>query len=688
MASASIGSLRVDLGLDSAKFTKGVKQAENQLTKMGKSIAKVGAVVSVASAVIIAGVKSNIAAADQAGKTAQKIGLGVEAYTELAHAADMSGVSVTEFEGSMSKLARTMIDTPDKLTGLGIAVEDAAGKMRSSEDVLNDLADKLASMPDGAEKTALAFDLMGRSGTSMIPMLAGGAKGLKEMREEAQSLGITISEDTFKAAEQFQDNLSRLGKAASGIGTQITAQLLPVLVKITDFIVEASMAFRDLSPETQKYIGIIAGVTAVAGPLAVALGAVMIALTPIAAAMVALVSPVGLVVAGVAALAAGAVYLYTQWDTLTAKFPGLQTAMDAAVGPLVKIGDLLWELGGEIVEQLVEGFNLVSSLMRGDFAGAFESGKAMISNFGDGLMLLGEIATTAIDALTGGMATGMIDLANKGITWAIQVVNSIKAGLVGLYQAGVDAILELGRGISDEFVRLKEKALGFGRDIALGVTSGLASAKNTVTNAAGNMAGWVKEKFTDDLAIQSPSRVFHGYGENIAQGLANGVTSGHGIVTEAIDGFSIGMGQIQYAAESAFEGLITGSMSAKDAISGLLSSLAKVLINKAFTSLFDGFSIPGFATGTPSAPGGLAMVGERGPELVNLPRGASVYPAGQTSRMMGGGGNMTFAPVIDARGADVGAVARLEAAMAKAQAEFEGRVVQTVNMASKRRQLV
>ena len=44
--------------------------------------------------------------------------------------------------------------------------------------------------------------------------------------------------------------------------------------------------------------------------------------------------------------------------------------------------------------------------------------------------------------------------------------------------------------------------------------------------------------------------------------------------------------------------------------------------------------VPGFANGTNFAPGGLAMVGERGPELVNLPRGASVTP----NRALGGGG--------------------------------------------------
>jgi hypothetical protein len=43
-----------------------------------------------------------------------------------------------------------------------------------------------------------------------------------------------------------------------------------------------------------------------------------------------------------------------------------------------------------------------------------------------------------------------------------------------------------------------------------------------------------------------------------------------------------------------------------------------------------------FAVGTRNAPGGMSLVGERGPELLNIPRGAQVVPAAQTAAMMGG----------------------------------------------------
>lgn len=65
-----------------------------------------------------------------------------------------------------------------------------------------------------------------------------------------------------------------------------------------------------------------------------------------------------------------------------------------------------------------------------------------------------------------------------------------------------------------------------------------------------------------------------------------------------------------------------------------------------------GLSFPMFADGTDSAPGGVALVGERGPELVNLPRGSQVIP----NDKLGGG-----SPIVmnDNRTISIGAGASL-----------------------------
>lgn len=96
-------------------------------------------------------------------------------------------------------------------------------------------------------------------------------------------------------------------------------------------------------------------------------------------------------------------------------------------------------------------------------------------------------------------------------------------------------------------------------------------------------------------------------------------------------------------------------------INGLTGSLSK--------ALFPG--IPAFAAGTRSAPGGLALVGEKGPELVNLSRGAQVIPAGPTAAALsGGGGDVNISYVINAQGSDPSVVDRLQAQLARHKAEL------------------
>lgn len=58
-----------------------------------------------------------------------------------------------------------------------------------------------------------------------------------------------------------------------------------------------------------------------------------------------------------------------------------------------------------------------------------------------------------------------------------------------------------------------------------------------------------------------------------------------------------------------------------------------------------------FAVGTNYAPGGMALVGERGPEMVSLPRGSQVLPAAQTSAMLGGKNQVEVFGVL--RGQDI-----------------------------------
>jgi phage-related protein len=70
----------------------------------------------------------------------------------------------------------------------------------------------------------------------------------------------------------------------------------------------------------------------------------------------------------------------------------------------------------------------------------------------------------------------------------------------------------------------------------------------------------------------------------------------------------------------------------KDAIGGAFGDVGKLL------GSLGSLHLPGFAGGTDNAPGGLAIVGEHGPELVNLPSGSQVIPLPYSQSYSGGGG--------------------------------------------------
>ncbi|MDX0106654.1 phage tail tape measure protein [Sinorhizobium medicae] len=97
--------------------------------------------------------------------------------------------------------------------------------------------------------------------------------------------------------------------------------------------------------------------------------------------------------------------------------------------------------------------------------------------------------------------------------------------------------------------------------------------------------------------------------------------------------------------------------------SGILSGLTKYGMglfsgSGQFASAWLKGGIGLYADGTSYAPGGLSVVGERGPELVKLPRGSQVFDTNRSARMMGDNGNSSSAPanlnvnVIGANGDD------------------------------------
>lgn len=181
-------------------------------------------------------VKSSLESADGLSKLSQRVGITVESLSTLIPVAELSGVSTEKFEGGLRKLAVRMLEattgTDDALrsfTAIGVAFENQDGSLRATDQVLLDLAERFQTLPDGAEKTAIAVELFGKSGADLIPFLNQGRDGVEALSDEMVALGLQLGGDTAVQAEVFNDALAKVGLSASAIGNRIIEALLPAM---------------------------------------------------------------------------------------------------------------------------------------------------------------------------------------------------------------------------------------------------------------------------------------------------------------------------------------------------------------------------------------------------------------------------------------------------------------------------
>jgi hypothetical protein len=127
-----------------------------------------------------------------------------------------------------------------------------------------------------------------------------------------------------------------------------------------------------------------------------------------------------------------------------------------------------------------------------------------------------------------------------------------------------------------------------------------------------------------------------GLGEGIANAISEGANFGDVFITifQQLGGVVQALGEQILAIGIA---AIVASDSLKSIFVNPYAAIAAGVALVALGSLIKNTTTPKnrFAVGTRNAPGGLALVGERGPEMINLPRGSQVIPAAQTANMMG-----------------------------------------------------
>lgn len=176
----------------------------------------------------------------------EKTGISAEKLSELRFAGEAVGTPFEVLAGGVGRLSKLMAEAADgnkeatsTFRALNVEVKNADGTLRSNDEVLSDLADRFSSYADGAEKSALAQRVFGKSGAEMIPFLNQGREGIEKLRQEAEQLGAIYGGALAKDAADFNDNLTKLKLSSEAAAISVGGPLLSSLVSITGQILEA-----------------------------------------------------------------------------------------------------------------------------------------------------------------------------------------------------------------------------------------------------------------------------------------------------------------------------------------------------------------------------------------------------------------------------------------------------------------
>ncbi len=221
--------------------SKVIKKAEGILSGLTETIKSHKLAITITTGSIVAFTKSVINEGDAIAKMAQKTGISTEELSKLKYAADMSNISFEALATGLKKLSLQMFqankgskESTELFKSLGIEIRDSRGKIKDFGQILPEIADKFSKMEDGATKAAIAQKLFGQRGIELIPLLNQGGDAIKQLSQEAEKLGIVWSTQDAKAAEEFNDNLTRLWNGLRGLSRIILSEILPSLTSFVD----------------------------------------------------------------------------------------------------------------------------------------------------------------------------------------------------------------------------------------------------------------------------------------------------------------------------------------------------------------------------------------------------------------------------------------------------------------------
>lgn len=209
------------MGGDTSKFNTAIKGASSRTTEFKSLLKSLGPAFSIG--LLIGGLQRLTAEISNTGKTARKLGVGVELLQEMRFAAELTGVAQSALDMGLQRFTRRLAEAAQgggELKGVleqyNIQLRNADGTTRSNVEVLGDLAEVIKNTQNPAEQLRIAFKAFDSEGAALVNTLRGGKEGLDAFREAARKAGAVIAEETVNQFEIFDDQITTVKSSIKG----------------------------------------------------------------------------------------------------------------------------------------------------------------------------------------------------------------------------------------------------------------------------------------------------------------------------------------------------------------------------------------------------------------------------------------------------------------------------------------
>ena len=225
---------RAKLPLDTSAYDKKIEETKNKTKEVSnttqKNTAKTAiAWTAVATAVlaVINKVKDLIVEtanyADQIGDLAEKWGFTTREIQEFDYWATMNGTTLDSLLTGMRGLVNQAEAGSNAFDKLGVSVRNTDGSLKDQKTLFLETIDALQKIDNQTERNALQFEVFGRAGIDLGQIINRDSSELAQLSQEAENLGIILSDNTIAMAGNFNDTLDQIKLSFKSIFAELVA---------------------------------------------------------------------------------------------------------------------------------------------------------------------------------------------------------------------------------------------------------------------------------------------------------------------------------------------------------------------------------------------------------------------------------------------------------------------------------